>query len=109
MTDLPALFAVESPLERADAALLSLKLKALANPQRLRILSVIVSQDEMTVLDITEWTPLTQPTVSHHLALLEEAGFLTREKRGVFVYYRLAPEALRALAGALTPPKRRRR
>lgn len=71
-------------------------LKALADPNRLRLLSIIKAGDggEACVCDLTEPLGLGQPTVSHHLKVLVDAGFLTREKRGIWAYYSLIPGSL---------------
>lgn len=80
--------------------------KVLGDPARLRILSLIGNRPEaeVCVCDLVEPLGLKQPTVSHHLKVLHEAGLLTREKRGTWAYYRLVPESLRALQDALAPP-----
>ncbi|SJN12838.1 Arsenical resistance operon repressor [Leucobacter sp. 7(1)] len=87
--------------EVADA--LSARFKALADPNRLRILSIVSSnpESETCVCDLSEPLGLGQPTVSHHLKVLVEAGLLTREKRGVWAYFSLVPGALDALAATL--------
>lgn len=75
-------------------------LKALADPVRLRLMSLIASHDggEACVCDLTDPFKLSQPTISHHLKVLHDAGLLEREKRGVWVYYRARTEALGGLA-----------
>ena len=80
-------------------------LKAIADPTRLRLLSMIAADEsgEACVCDLTDPVGLSQPTVSHHLKVLVEAGLLTREKRGVWSYYAVVTEALAALAAVLTP------
>ncbi|MDO5743793.1 MAG: metalloregulator ArsR/SmtB family transcription factor [Micrococcaceae bacterium] len=82
---------------------LSARFKALADPNRLRILSLVSGSAaaETCVCDITAPLGLGQPTVSHHLKVLVEAGLLHREKRGVWAYYSLVPGALEELAGTL--------
>ncbi|WP_091609578.1 ArsR/SmtB family transcription factor [Micromonospora mirobrigensis] len=97
------------PIDRADAAKLAGVLKALADPARLRLLSLIQSdpQGEASVTDLTAPLGLSQPTVSHHLRILTEAGLLERDKRGVWAYYRLVPSAIAAIADLLTPPRKR--
>ena len=74
--------------------------KALADPNRLRLLSIVKASDggEACVCDLTEPLGLSQPTVSHHLKVLVDAGILTRDKRGTWAYYRLVPGALGSLA-----------
>lgn len=80
-------------------------LKAVAEPTRLRLLSMVAASEgqEACVCDLTEPVGLSQPTVSHHMKVLVDAGLLQREKRGVWAYYRLVPERLGAVAAALTP------
>jgi len=95
--------AAESPLREADAERVAEAFKVLADPHRLRILTLIASADEACVCDLTDAVGLRQPTVSHHLKVLNDAGFVTREKRGTWAYYRLVPEALSILRTALTP------
>jgi ArsR family transcriptional regulator len=78
-------------------------LKAIADPARLRLLSMIAAHDggEACVCDLTEPLDRSQPTVSHHLKVLLDAGLVTRDKRGVWAYFRLVPEALPGLATVL--------
>ena len=89
----------------ADAQALALRFKALADPNRLRILSIVSSAPgaETCVCDLSEPLDLGQSTVSHHLKIMVEAGLLNREKRGVWAYYSVVPGALEALAVTLTP------
>ena len=99
---------LREPLTAAQAADLARTLKALADPTRLRLVSMVAAHDggEACVCDLTEPLGLTQPTVSHHLKILVDAGIFTRDKRGVWAYYALRPQALRALAdilGSSTP------
>ena len=81
----------------------ALVFKALADPNRLRLLSIIKAESsgESCVCDLTEPLDLGQPTVSHHLKMLVEAGLLHREKRGTWAYYSLVPGALDDVAGLL--------
>ncbi|TDB71130.1 transcriptional regulator [Micromonospora sp. KC723] len=97
------------PIDRADAERLAGVLKAFADPARLRLLSLIQSspQGEASVSDLTAPLGLSQPTVSHHLRILTEAGLLERDKRGVWAYYRLVPSAIAGIAELLTPPRKR--
>lgn len=92
-------------LNAEDAVALATRFKALADPNRLRILSIISNdpEAETCVCDLTEPLELGQPTVSHHLKFLVEAGLLTREKRGVWAYYSVVPGALESLAATLAP------
>jgi len=94
------------PLGAAAATELAGLLKALADPTRLRLLSLIQAHEdgEACVCDLTEPVGLTQPTVSHHLRVLLEAGLVTREKRGTWAYYRAVPARLAALAGVIAAP-----
>jgi len=87
-----------------DAESVARTLKALADPARLRIVSMVAAHvdEEACVCDLQEPLGLSQPTVSHHLKILVEAGFLTRTKRGSWAYYRLVPGSLDSVAGLLT-------
>lgn len=78
--------------------------KVLADPVRLRMLSMIATRDggQVCVCDLTPAFDLAQPTISHHLKLLREAGLIAAERRGTWVYYRLLPEATDHLAAILT-------
>jgi ArsR family transcriptional regulator len=93
-----------APLGAGEAAELAAVLKALADPARLRLLSVIQAADggEACQCDLTAPVGLTQPTVSHHLKVLLDAGLVTREKRGAWAYYRSVPTRLAEVAAALT-------
>ncbi|WP_031223261.1 ArsR/SmtB family transcription factor [Agrococcus pavilionensis] len=93
-------------MDAGAAATLSRALKALADPARLRLLSMVSAHvdGEACVCDLTEPLGLSQPTVSHHLKVLVDAGFLTRSKRGTWAYYRLVPGALDQVAGLLANP-----
>ena len=79
-------------------------LKAIADPARLRLISLVAAHEdnEACVCDLVEPIGLSQPTVSHHLKVLVDAGILTRERRGKWAYYRLVPGALDALAALLS-------
>lgn len=90
-------------MDAEDAERTARTLKALADPARLRLLSIIAAHDggEACVCDLTEPVGLSQPTVSHHLKVLTEAGFVTREKRGVWAYYTLVPGAVADLTAHL--------
>ena len=95
---------VRRPLSAEEAGDLSRVLKAIADPARLRLLSLVAAHagGEACVCDLTEPLGLSQPTVSHHLKVLVDAGLLSRDKRGVWAYYALVPGALDALAGVLS-------
>ncbi len=89
----------------ADAADdLAAAFRVLSDPGRLRLLSMIASSDEACACDLVEPLGKSQPTVSHHLAVLTEAGLLSREKRGKWAYYRIVPERLAVLRDALSAP-----
>lgn len=93
----------KEPLGREDAEQLAVRLKALADPARLRLLSIVASSEgqEACVCDLIGPVGLSQPTVSHHLKVLTTAGFLARSQRGTWAYYRLIPEALTTISGLL--------
>ena len=93
-----------APLSAEDAALLARRLKALADPARLRLVSMVLAGGEegACVCDLTAPLGLAQPTVSHHLRVLHEAGLVTREQRGVWAYYRADRSAIADLVGALS-------
>ncbi len=92
------------PLSDAAATELAGAFKALADPARLRLLSLILAHEdgEACVCDLNGPIDLSQPTISHHLKILADAGLVEREKRGVWAYYRVVSPALGALAQALT-------
>jgi ArsR family transcriptional regulator, arsenate/arsenite/antimonite-responsive transcriptional repressor len=89
-----------------DADRLATAFKAVADPGRLRLLSFIAGQPgaEACVCNLVEPLGLSQPTVSHHLKVLTEAGLLARERRGTWMFYRLVPERIEALRTALALP-----
>jgi len=90
-------------IDAERAADLARRLKALADPTRLRLVSIVAASEgeEACVCDLIEPVGLSQPTVSHHLRILMEAGFLTRSKRGTWAYYKLVPGALGQLSQLL--------
>lgn len=96
---------LEAPLSAEEALDLASALRVVADPARLRLLSLIASADsaEACVCDLTEPVGLSQPTVSHHLKVLADAGVLRREKRGRWAFYRVVPEPLDLLRKALSP------
>jgi len=96
----------EAPLSVEQAKVLADKMKALADPARLRLLSLILASPEHTACtcDLTEPLGLSQPTVSHHLRKLVNAGLVVSAGRvGTFTNYRAVPEALEGLSGVLRP------
>lgn len=95
----------ESPaIDAAHATSAAQVLKAFADPNRLRLLSIVKACDggEACVCDLTEPLDLGQPTVSHHLKILVDAGLLKREKRGTWAYYSVVPGALERAAALIT-------
>jgi ArsR family transcriptional regulator len=93
----------KAALSAEEAQRKALVFKALADPNRLRLLSIVKAGEsgEACVCDLTEPLGLGQPTVSHHLKILVEAGLLHREKRGTWAYFSLVPGALDEAAGLL--------
>ncbi len=92
-------------LEANEAERLARVFKALGDPTRVRLLSMIAAspEREACVCDLTEPVGLSQPTVSHHMKQLVEAGLIEREQRGRWAYYRLVDETLEALSNSLRP------
>jgi ArsR family transcriptional regulator len=90
-------------IDAEQAELLARSFKALSDPARVRLVSIIAASEghEACVCDLIEPLGLGQPTVSHHLKILMEAGFLTRSKRGTWAYYALVPGALERLSKLL--------
>jgi ArsR family transcriptional regulator, arsenate/arsenite/antimonite-responsive transcriptional repressor len=90
-------------IETTEAERLARIFKALGDPTRVRLVSLIAAHagGEACVCDLTEPVGLSQPTVSHHLKLLADAGLITRDQRGKWAYYQVVDAALEALAGAL--------
>ena len=97
---------VREPVGEGAAAGLAQVFKALGDPVRLRLVSLIGAHQggEVCVCDLTSAFNLAQPTISHHLKVLREAGIITSERRGTWVYYRLVPAALERMAALLTAP-----
>lgn len=92
----------EEPLEQHQAAQLAGWFRVLGDPTRLRLLSMIASMGEAcAACDLVEPIGVSQPTVSHHLKVLHEAGLVEREKRGRWVYYRAVTESLAVLSTSL--------
>jgi ArsR family transcriptional regulator len=97
-----------APLDEAQAAELAKVFKALGDPVRLRLMSMIASRGEGGEVCVCELTPafeLSQPTISHHLKLLRQAGLIDCERRGTWVYYWVLPGVLDRLAAFLTAPQ----
>lgn len=91
------------PLDEADARELAGAFAALADPVRLRLLSLIAQADEVCSCDLTGPVQRSQPTVSHHTKVLADAGLIVGEKRGRWVYWRVVPDRLDALRATLGP------
>ena len=94
---------LQEPIDAAEAAELSQGFKLLADPIRLRILSLIANapNGELCACDLPAVIGRSQPTVSHHLSLLAEAGLLTREQRGKWAWFRVEAERVAVLRDAL--------
>ena len=99
------------PLSAGQAEQVAPLLKALADPVRLRLMSIVASHPggEACVCDLNDAFDLSQPTISHHLKVLHNVGLLDREKRGVWVYYRARTQALASLGTLIgcPPPNRK--
>jgi ArsR family transcriptional regulator len=99
---------VREPIGESAAAGLAQVFKALADPVRLRLVSLIGAHQggEVCVCELATAFDLTQPTISHHLKVLREAGIIDCERRGTWVYYWLVPAALERMAALLSAPAR---
>ncbi|WP_286393249.1 ArsR/SmtB family transcription factor [Pseudanabaena mucicola] len=95
---------LEGRLTSDDANYLAAIFRVLGEPARLQILSLIAAQpsQEVCACELVETLGLAQPTVSHHLKVLYEAGLLTKERSGTWIYYRILPEKLAMLRAALS-------
>ena len=89
------------PLTTEQAGQIAPMFKALGDPVRLRLMSLIASQDEACVCDLTDAFELSSPTISHHLKVLREAGLVDSQRRGTWVFYWARPEAMRQLGALL--------
>jgi ArsR family transcriptional regulator len=100
----------DAPIGESAAAELARGFKALGDPVRLRLLSLIASfpGGEACVCDLTDTFDLTGPTISHHLRVLRESGLVTSERRGTWVYYAAVPDRLAALSALLQAPSEAR-
>jgi ArsR family transcriptional regulator len=94
------------PLSAEQAEQVVPLLKALADPVRLRLMSLVASHQgsEACVCELNDAFDLSQPTISHHMKVLHDAGLVDREKRGIWVYYRARPEALASLGALIGCP-----
>jgi ArsR family transcriptional regulator, arsenate/arsenite/antimonite-responsive transcriptional repressor len=94
------------PLTMEQARQVAPMLKALADPVRLRLLSLVASHEdgEACICELNDAFELSQPTISHHMKVLHQAGLVDRDKRGVWVYYRIRPQALASLGTLIGCP-----
>jgi ArsR family transcriptional regulator len=94
------------PLSTEQAERVAPLLKALADPVRLRLMSLVASHEggEACGCDLNDAFDLSQPTISHHMKVLHDAGLVDREKRGVWVFYRVRPQALASLSALIGCP-----
>lgn len=102
--ELPVLTACCTPTTSVDdeaAESLAAMFKALADPARVKILSMLLNADEVCACDMSDGIGKTAGTTSHHLKLLRDAGLVTGDRRGTWIYYRLVPERLAAIRDAL--------
>jgi ArsR family transcriptional regulator, arsenate/arsenite/antimonite-responsive transcriptional repressor len=90
-----------APLAPADRERLAARFKALADPARVAIVNRLAAADEVCVCDLNATLDLSQPTVSHHLRVLREAGLVESSRRGTWAFYRLVPEAIEQLRETL--------
>ena len=96
---------LEEPLPESEAADLAGLFKALSDPTRLRLLSLIAERGEVCACELVEPLRLKQPTVSHHLKVLFEAGLLHKERRGRWIHYQVNETMVGALRDALAPAR----
>jgi ArsR family transcriptional regulator, arsenate/arsenite/antimonite-responsive transcriptional repressor len=89
-------------MKPAAAQRLAARFKALGDPTRVAIVNRLAQAEETCVCDLTSAFDLAQPTISHHLRVLRDAGLVEATRRGTWAYYRVVPGALGALAAALT-------
>jgi len=97
---------MEDPLGEADAARLADRFRALSDPTRVRLLSLIADRGEVCACELVGSVSVSQPTLSHHLKSLFESGLLDRERRGRWVYYRVRDSAVLEMHEALALPSR---
>ena len=90
-----------APLAPGERDALAARFKALADPTRVAIVNRLAGAEQVCVCDLVEAFDLSQPTISHHLRVLREAGMVDAERRGTWAYYRLVPEAIDGLRTAL--------
>jgi ArsR family transcriptional regulator len=90
-------------LSPEHAAAIAPLFKALGDPVRLRLMSMIASTAQVCVCDLSDAFDVSGPTISHHLRVLREAGLVDCERRGTWVYYWIRPQAVEQLAALLEP------
>jgi ArsR family transcriptional regulator, arsenate/arsenite/antimonite-responsive transcriptional repressor len=90
-----------APLAPVERETLAARFKALADPARVAIVNRLAAADEVCVCDLNAALELSQPTVSHHLRVLREAGLVESSRRGTWAFYRLVPDAIEQLRGSL--------
>lgn len=90
-----------APLDAGAASALAEQFRALADPARLQLLSLVMASGSACICDLVEPVGLSQPTVSHHMKVLVDAGLLRRERRGRWVHFSVVAEALRELGELL--------
>jgi ArsR family transcriptional regulator, arsenate/arsenite/antimonite-responsive transcriptional repressor len=90
-------------LDQSACEIYADRFKALADPARVALVARLAQEDEICVCHLVEGSGLSQPTISHHLAILKRAGLVTSTRRGTWAYYRLEPDAVNELAQALSP------
>jgi DNA-binding transcriptional ArsR family regulator len=96
-----------APMSEADALEVALRLKALADPMRVRLMSLLLAHDEVCTCELSPALGVTEATVSHHLSVLRKAGLIADgERRGLNVYYRARRDALGALCRVIDPNRR---
>lgn len=95
---------LEAPLDEADAATLASAFRAVSDPVRLRLLSLVAASGEACVCDLPAMVGRSQPTVSHHLKVLAEAGLVSREQRGKWAWFTVVPDRVAELQAALAVP-----
>jgi ArsR family transcriptional regulator len=92
---------LDAPLKERDAQQLASAFAALSDPVRLRLISLIAAEGEICACDLVEPVGKSQPTVSHHLKVLHEAGLVERDRRGTWMWYRVVPARLNQLRDVL--------
>jgi ArsR family transcriptional regulator len=90
-----------APLDPEEADRIAARFKALADPTRVSIVNRLAAADECCVCDLTDAFELSQPTISHHLKVLRDAGLVESSRRGTWAYYRLVPAAVEQLRATL--------